>query len=96
MQTFHERENRAFSSTRAGSGTRPLALSSTDRDEWVPGSMSILSESYSSCCSGLCDQGMHSGLGLLEYLLFLEDVGMEPIMAVWSGMCIQMKTSNHL
>ncbi|KAI0694224.1 glycoside hydrolase family 51 protein [Cytidiella melzeri] len=25
------------------------------------------------------------GLGLLEYLEFLEDVGMEPIMAVWSG-----------
>ena len=26
-----------------------------------------------------------SGLGLLEYLQFFEDVGMEPIMAVWSG-----------
>ena len=26
-----------------------------------------------------------SGLGLLEYLEFFEDVGMEPIMAVWSG-----------
>ncbi|KAI0711223.1 glycoside hydrolase [Earliella scabrosa] len=25
------------------------------------------------------------GLGLLEYLEFIEDVGMEPIMAVWSG-----------
>ncbi|KAI0360609.1 glycoside hydrolase family 51 protein [Trametes cingulata] len=25
------------------------------------------------------------GLGLLEYLQFFEDVGMEPIMAVWSG-----------
>ncbi|OCH93317.1 glycoside hydrolase family 51 protein [Obba rivulosa] len=25
------------------------------------------------------------GLGLLEYLTFFEDVGMEPIMAVWSG-----------
>ena len=27
-----------------------------------------------------------SGLGILEYLTFFEDVGMEPIMAVWSGM----------
>ena len=27
----------------------------------------------------------YSGLGLLEYLTFFEDVGMEPIMAVWSG-----------
>ena len=26
-----------------------------------------------------------SGLGLLEYLQFIEDVGMQPIMAVWSG-----------
>ena len=26
-----------------------------------------------------------SGLGLLEYLLFIEDMGMEPIMAVWAG-----------
>ncbi|EPS96452.1 hypothetical protein FOMPIDRAFT_47951 [Fomitopsis schrenkii] len=25
------------------------------------------------------------GLGLLEYLLFFEDVGMQPIMAVWAG-----------
>lgn len=28
---------------------------------------------------------VRSGLGLLEYLQFFEDVGMEPIMAVWSG-----------
>ena len=28
---------------------------------------------------------VNSGLGLLEYLEFIEDVGMEPIMAVWSG-----------
>ena len=27
-----------------------------------------------------------SGLGLKEYLDFIEDVGMQPIMAVWSGM----------
>lgn len=26
-----------------------------------------------------------SGLGLLEYLEFFEDTGMEPIMAVWAG-----------
>lgn len=26
-----------------------------------------------------------SGLGLLEYLFFCEDLGMEPIMAVWAG-----------
>ena len=26
-----------------------------------------------------------SGLGLLEFLQFFEDVGMEPIMAVWAG-----------
>lgn len=26
-----------------------------------------------------------SGLGLLEYLIFTEDMGMEPIMAVWAG-----------
>ena len=31
---------------------------------------------------------IHSGLGLLEYLTFFEDAGMEPIMAVWSGMLI--------
>lgn len=29
--------------------------------------------------------GGGSGLGLLEYLQFFEDAGMEPIMAVWSG-----------
>lgn len=28
---------------------------------------------------------VYSGIGLLEYLEFLEDVGMEPIMAVWDG-----------
>ncbi|KAH9941309.1 glycoside hydrolase family 51 protein [Epithele typhae] len=28
------------------------------------------------------------GLGMLEYLEFFEDVGMEPIMAVWSGKCL--------
>ena len=28
---------------------------------------------------------VRSGLGLLEFLEFFEDVGMEPIMAVWSG-----------
>ena len=28
---------------------------------------------------------MRSGLGMMEYLDFFEDVGMEPIMAVWSG-----------
>ena len=26
-----------------------------------------------------------SGLGLLEYMTFLEDTGMTPIMAVWDG-----------
>ncbi|KAG9220918.1 hypothetical protein CCMSSC00406_0002482 [Pleurotus cornucopiae] len=28
------------------------------------------------------------GLGLLEYLLFCEDLGMEPIMAVWAGFAL--------
>ncbi len=28
---------------------------------------------------------VNSGLGLLEYLQFIEDAGMESIMAVWSG-----------
>ena len=27
----------------------------------------------------------YSGLGLLEYLHFIEDIGAEPIMAVWDG-----------
>ena len=35
---------------------------------------------------------MRSGLGLLEYLEFFEDVGMEPIMAVWSGEYIYRTT----
>ena len=30
-------------------------------------------------------KSLPSGLGLLEYLTFFEDAGMEPIMAVWSG-----------
>lgn len=29
--------------------------------------------------------GFDSGLGLKEYLDFIVDVGMQPIMAVWSG-----------
>ncbi|KAH0833369.1 glycoside hydrolase family 51 protein [Lanmaoa asiatica] len=28
---------------------------------------------------------LYSGLGLLEYMYFCEDLGMEPIMAVWAG-----------
>lgn len=28
---------------------------------------------------------IQSGLGLLEYLQFIEDMEMQPIMAVWSG-----------
>lgn len=30
-------------------------------------------------------QKISSGLGLFEYLTWCEDLGMEPIMAVWSG-----------
>lgn len=28
---------------------------------------------------------LYSGLDLLEYMYFCEDLGMEPIMAVWAG-----------
>lgn len=31
---------------------------------------------------------MNSGLGLKEYLDFIEDEGMQSIMAVWAGSCI--------
>lgn len=31
------------------------------------------------------DLQFRSGLGLLEYLTFIEDMQMEPIMAVWAG-----------
>lgn len=44
-----------------------------------------------------------SGLGLKEYLDFIEDEGAQPIMAVWSGSCFAeifycgaMSYSQHL
>lgn len=35
--------------------------------------------------SSLTHRMLHSGLGLLEYLNWCEDLDMEPIMAVWAG-----------
>lgn len=39
-------------------------------------------------CHNAQHQYLHlfSGLGLFEYLNFCEDLGMQPIMAVWAGM----------
>ena len=42
------------------------------------------------------DRPVTSGLGLLEYLEFFEDVGMEPIMAVWSGAYISRQAAGSI
>lgn len=39
---------------------------------------------------------LYSGLGLLEYMYFCEDLGMEPIMAVWSGLYFLSRLKSHV
>ncbi|PCH45069.1 glycoside hydrolase family 51 protein [Wolfiporia cocos MD-104 SS10] len=48
----------------------------------LPNSLQFIVPSYATGPIGFSNEG---GLGLLEYLTFIEDVGMEPFMAVWSG-----------
>lgn len=71
-------------STRDGNGTRLSGLYKIAPDAKVIGD----TLTPSTLVVSLGELGiliLYSGLGLLEYLLWCEDLGMEPIMAVWSG-----------
>lgn len=61
-----------------------LGLYSTDPVAWETGAMLTQSMSPISKIS-VITWFRHSGLGLLEYLHWCEDLDMQPIMAVWAG-----------
>jgi alpha-N-arabinofuranosidase len=65
-----------------------LVLFLTDLDVWETGDIQIPSLCFLCFLCGRKLITLSSGLGLLEYLYWCEDVGMEPIMAVWSGFAL--------
>lgn len=69
----------------AGNGMQQWDPFSIAQDALETGVMSTRSKDTSFALPGDHAKFSFSGLGLLEYLTFFEDAGMEPIMAVWSG-----------
>jgi hypothetical protein len=72
----------------AGSGITLLVLLSTDQAERVLGATLTPSElSFYTLVPDVKPRN-YSGLGLFEYLVWIELMEMQPIMAIWSGFAL--------